>query len=162
MRDFLIFLPITLFFLALKSTLFEGLPLPDLPIIIVFYIAYARPSLAGVVLSFVLGYIDDVFSGAVIGSTSLSLVFVFALVHLLSKKVHFSTAGMMALGATVMALLKFTAAYIILSSFNTHIPFLAYVLPAVLLTGLFAPAVISVFSWLNLSKAPHAPKGGIP
>lgn len=162
MRDFLIFLPITVFFLALRSTLFQGLPLPDLPLIAVFYIAYSRPSLAGVVLSFALGYIDDVFSGAVIGSTSLSLVLVFAFVHLLTKKVHFSTAGMMALGAAVMALLKSTATYIILSSFSSYIPFLAYTLPTVFLTGLFSPAFIALFSRLSIYKAPHTPKGGLP
>jgi hypothetical protein len=55
MRDFLIFLPISLFFLALRSTLFKGFPLPDIPLLIVFYVAYTRPSLEGVVLSFVLG-----------------------------------------------------------------------------------------------------------
>jgi rod shape-determining protein MreD len=162
MRDFLIFLPITLFFLALRSTLFQGLPLPDLPLIIVFYVAYARPSLEGVVLSFVLGYIDDVFNGAVIGSTSFSLVFVFAIVYLISKKVHFSTAGILVLGATVMALLKGTIIYIILSFFNFYIPFFTNVLPAVLLTGLFAPAVIALVSWLSALKAPHTSKGGMP
>lgn len=161
MRDFLIFLPITLLFLALKSTLFQGVPLPDLPLIIVFYVAYSRPSLGGVVLSFVLGYIDDVFSGAVMGSSSLSLVFVFAAVYLATAKVHFSTAGVKALGASVMALVKGTITYLVLSFMNLHIPFLAYVLPTVFLTGLFAPALIALISWLSSVKTPRTQKGGI-
>jgi rod shape-determining protein MreD len=161
MRDFLIFLPITLFFLALRSTIFKDLPLPDLPLLIVFYIAYTRPSLEGVVLSFVLGYIDDVFSAAVIGSTSFSFIFVFAFVYLVSKKVHFSTPGIKALGASVIALLKGTITYIILSFVNFNISFLAYVLPAVLLTGLFSPAIIAFMSWLDTLMAPHTSKGDI-
>ncbi len=162
MRDFLIFLPITFFFFVLRSTLFQGLPLPDLPILIVFYLACARPSLEGVVLSFVLGYLDDVFSSAIIGSTSFSLVFVFATVYLVSRKVHFSTTGMKALGAAVMVLLKGTVTYILLSFFNSNIPFISYVLPAILLTGLFAPAVIALMTWLSAFTAPHTVKGGIP
>jgi rod shape-determining protein MreD len=161
MRDFLIFLPLTLLFLAIRSTLFDGIPLPDLPLLIVFYLAYTRASISGVVLSFVLGFIDDVFNAAVIGSTSFSLVLVFAATYLLGKKFHFSTTTMIITGGGVMALIKVILTYVILGLFNLHVDLLVNTLPQIILTGLFAPAIIAVISRLGLLATPPGLRGPI-
>ncbi|MEE9614268.1 MAG: hypothetical protein V3W31_04850 [Thermodesulfobacteriota bacterium] len=143
MRDFLIFLPLTVVFLSVKSTLFPGLPLPDLPLVIVFHIAYARPSVHGVVLAFMLGYVDDVFSGAIIGSTSFSLLFFFIVVYVLSKKVHFSGAAAGVLGTALGVALKGALSYAIVVSINPDLAFAGHVLPVAVVTGLSAPFIIA-------------------
>src|SRR3989304_4815710 len=73
MREFLVFLPLTIAYFALKSTLFAGFPLPDIPLIIVFYMAYRKAAVAGVLSAFAFGYLDDAFSGGIIGTSSFAL-----------------------------------------------------------------------------------------
>ena len=60
MKEFLIFLPLTILYLALKSALFPNVPAPDIPLIIIFYMASRKASIEGVLLAFVLGYVEDI------------------------------------------------------------------------------------------------------
>ena len=149
MKDFLIFLPTTLLFLALKSTILHSVPLFDLPLLISFYVAYRRPSPEGVVLAFTLGYMEDVMGGALLGVTSFGLVIVYAAAYLLSKKVDFQGAAMKVVGAGAMSLVAGLSAYIILSVKDLQAPVLAYILPEALVTALFAPAIIGLLARLT-------------
>lgn len=144
MKEFLIFLPLTIVYLALKSTLFPNLPLPDLPLIMVFLIASRKASIEGAVLAFVLGYLDDAFSGGIIGTSSFALVFIFVTVHLLSRMVQFTTPSIMAGGAALAALLKGALTYAVLRFSNVDVYFLTHVVLQAVITGIFAPGIIAV------------------
>lgn len=142
MKDFLIFIPITVLYLVLKSTIFISIPIPDLPLIIVLFIAYNRASVEGVVLSFLLGYLEDAFTGGIFGSTSFALMVVFISVYLLSKRVTFSTPFIRALAAGLLTLLKGFLIYIVLRLTHFDAPFLGSILIAAVVTGAFTPAII--------------------
>ncbi|MDP2690383.1 MAG: rod shape-determining protein MreD [Deltaproteobacteria bacterium] len=143
MKEFLLFLPLTAVYLAFKSTLFVDFPVPDLPLIIVFFTAYRRASLEGAVLGFVLGYMDDAFNGGIIGSSSFALVFIFLAVHLLAKKVHFSTPALRAGGVAAATLVKGVLTYAVLRFANADIFFFTHVILYALVTGICAPPVIA-------------------
>lgn len=149
MSDFIIFLPLTFLYLTLKSTLFSSLPVPDLPLLIVFYMAYRKPSIDGVVLAFLLGYIDDAFSGGIIGSTSFSLIVIYGATRLSAGRVQFSTPFIRAGGAGIAAFIKGLVMYAILrlTSLNAH--FTAGVFLEAVITGVFAPAMITIFTRLT-------------
>lgn len=159
MKDFLIFLPVTLIFFAFKSTLLYGAALPDLPLVIVFYVAYKRASLEGLVLAFMLGYMEDVFNGSVLGVSSFSFIIVFVVVVQLTKKVRFHGAATVAGGAGVMSLLSNLCSYAILTTKDLHVPLTGYLIPEAIVTALFAPAIVAVIKKVTDKKTP-GPDGG--
>lgn len=148
MKEFLLFLPLTIVYLALKSTLFPAFPLPDIPLIMVFYLASRKASTEAVVFAFVLGYLDDAFSGGVIGTSSFALIVIFVCVHLLSMLVQFTSAASKAAGAAGAALVKGAATYYVLRFANVDVYFLTHVVLQALVTGFFAPPVMTVLQRL--------------
>jgi len=161
MKEFLLFVPITAIYLAIKSTLFPDFPLPDLPLTIVFFMAYRRPSLEGAFLGFVLGYIDDAFNGGIIGSTSFALVFIFLVIHLFARKVHFSTPALKAGGVAVAMLIKGLLMYLVVGSKGAGASFFAFVLLHALVTGICAPPIIMALSWLTELVSPQKFKDNV-
>lgn len=153
MKEFLLFLPLTVVYLVFKSTVFENIPVPDLSLVIIFYLAYRKASVEGVLLGFTLGYIEDAFTGGIIGSTSFSLVFVFTAAYLLAKKVQFSTPIMRAGGVAAAGLVKGLLMLVILRSVNSQAPFLTHVISQAVVTGVTSPAIIIFLSritaWVN-------------
>jgi rod shape-determining protein MreD len=156
MKESLIFLPITVLYLALKSTLMPGFHLPDLPLIIVFYLAYRKTGMEGALYGFVLGYVDDAFSGAIIGSSSFSLVVVFLIVHIASRRVRFTTPDMKAGGAAALALTKEMLTYSVLRSAGFGIGVLPGIFLDALITGIFAPAIIPALHRISSLINPDA------
>jgi len=156
MREFLVFLPLSVLYLAFKSVLAPGAPLPDLPLIIVFYMAFAMGSFEGALMGFILGYIDDVFNGALIGSSSFALVFVFLCVHLLSRKVHFYTALTRASGALGASIIKGALVFTVLRLTGLNARFFSNVILQSISTGVFAPAVIVGLSRLSALVSPRS------
>ncbi|MDO8427359.1 MAG: rod shape-determining protein MreD [Deltaproteobacteria bacterium] len=155
MKELLLFLPLSIVFLAIKSTLFVSLPLPDLPLIIIFYMGYRRASLEGVLLSFALGYLDDAFNGSIIGSTSFALVTIFLAVFLLSKKVQFSTPALRAGGVGAAAIIKGLLSYSVLRFTNVDVYFFTQVILHAVVTGVFASPIIIGLQKLNSYVSPH-------
>lgn len=149
MKEFLLFLPLTIIYLILKSTLFAAFPLPDIPLIMVFYLASRKASVEGALLAFVLGYLDDAFSGSVIGASSFALVLIFLSTHLMSMLVEFTTPVARAAGAAAAALVKGAAVYYVLRYANVDAYFFTHVMLQALVTGFFAPPVISGLLWLT-------------
>jgi rod shape-determining protein MreD len=142
MKELLIFPPLTLIYLALKSTVFQSVPLPDIPLLFVFYIGFRKASVAGVAAAFALGYMEDALTGGIFGLTSLALVSVFLIVHLMSKRVHFSSPAMRAGGAFALAFAKGLIIYLLMSFIGLKAPFLWRTLLKAAITAAFAPAVI--------------------
>lgn len=159
MRYYLVFIPVVILYMAVKSTLLVNVPLPDVTLLAVFFVAWARPSVQSVVLAFILGYLDDVLSGGVIGTSSFTLVVVFLTMHFLSRKVHFSTPGMRAAGAGGLALIKGLLAYSVLAFAEMNIAALLDILLVAILTGVFAPAVLAVFDRLTSFVTPRTFEG---
>ena len=161
MKDFFIFLAISILYLSFKSTILPSVPAPDIPLIIVFFMAYNNASTRGVVLSFTVGYLDDVLNGSIIGTTSFTLVFIYAVGHLLAKKMHFSNVSSKALGCGIASLLKGTLSYIIWRSVSQEISFFAHVIPTMIITALFAPFIISIFERFPTLSGADTTEGGI-
>lgn len=146
MRAFIIFLLTTIIFLVLKSTLMPTLPLPDLPLIITFYIASRRPSVEGVILCFIIGYFDDALSGGIMGMTSFSLLFVYAATYVLARKVDFSNNLSKAVGGGAASLLKGILTFIVWSNITPGVSFFMHVVPVVIVTAVFTPLIFSLFT----------------
>ncbi|MBI5562687.1 MAG: rod shape-determining protein MreD [Deltaproteobacteria bacterium] len=159
MKEIIIFFPIALLYAALKGTLFASIPLPDVPLLMVFYAAYRRPSVEGVLLAFVLGYMEDVLGGGIIGSASFALIAVFLAAHLLAKKVQFSTRGTRAGGAFAAVLIKGALVYTVIRLSNLTAHILTDVLIQAVVTAVFAPAILTLTARLALRLAPAPWKG---
>jgi rod shape-determining protein MreD len=161
MKDFLIFLAISVLYLSFKSTIMPSVPTPDIPLIIVFFMAYNSGSVKGVILSFIIGYLDDVLNGSIIGTTSFTLVFIYASGHLLSKRMHFSNLSSKVMGLGVASLIKGTLSFIIWRSVNHDVSFFSYVIPTAIITALFAPFIISIFEHYSTLSGTDTSEGGI-
>ena len=114
MRNFFIFLPITVIYLSLRTTLLPHLPLPDITLLAVFYAATRRPSISTAFLAFTLGYVEDVFLGSIMGSASFGLVAAFMAAHVLARWVDFSSSLVRALTSLALSLIKGLSVYFIL------------------------------------------------
>ncbi len=158
MKDFIIFIPITVLYLVLKSTIFISIPIPDLPLIIVLFIAYNRASIEGAVLGFVIGYLEDAFTGGVFGSTSFALMVIFIVVYLLSKRVTFSTPFIRALAAGLLTVLKGLLIYTVLHLTHFDAPLLGSILIAAVVTGAFTPAIILLLTRISGTVDPQTLK----
>lgn len=159
MKDFLIFIPLTVLYLAVKSTFFAQLPLPDVPLIMVFYLGFRRPSVEGAVLAFAAGYLEDAFIGGIYGLTSSTLVFVFLSSYLLSKKVQFTTPQIKAGAVFVLTLIRWVIAYTVLSAIDYDVPFIGRIVLESVVTGVLAPPVITLLERLTALVSPRSLKG---
>lgn len=156
MREFLFFLPITVAYLALKSTLLPETPVPDMALLVVFYLAARRPSVDTAAFAFALGYIEDAFTGGIIGSSAFTLVVIFLAVSLASKLVHFSTPAMRAGGAFAASLINGLLAYAVMRFTDPDAALMGSMAVEAVLTGIFAPAVMTAFVRVSAYMAPRA------
>ncbi len=156
MKDYLIFIPATIAYLAVKSTIFASFPVPDLPLVMIFYLGYTRPSLEGALLCFVLGYIEDALAGGVTGSTSFAMTLVFLSAYFLSKKVQFTSALIKGMAAFFLTLFKGALVYAVLSPSSIGLAFKGSALLQALFTGLAAPYAIHLLSRLKSLAGPRA------
>lgn len=149
MKEILLFLPIAVVYIAVKTTLFPSFPLPDIPLLMVFYLAYTKPSTAVALFAFALGFIDDAFSGGIIGATSFALVAIFIAVYILSRFVQFTTPSLIAGGGLATAVLKGVLTFSVLKFSNLNVHFFTHVLLQGFVTAVFAPLVIAAFKSLT-------------
>ncbi len=156
MKDYLIFLPLTILYLVIKGTLFPTVPLPDVPLVIVLYVAYNKPSVEGALLAFIIGWLEDALTAGVFGSTSAALVVIFLALHLLSKRMQLSTPLTKAAMAGVFSLAKGGIIYAVLSFTDFDVPFLNYTIFQAIITAAFAPAIIVLISRLTRYLNPHS------
>ncbi|MFZ3071926.1 MAG: rod shape-determining protein MreD [Thermodesulfobacteriota bacterium] len=150
MRNFFIFLPITVIYLSLRTTLLPHLPLPDITLLAVFYAVTRRAAISGAFLAFTLGYVEDVFLGSIIGSASFGLVAAFMAAHLLERWVDFSSSLVRALTSLALSLIKGLSVYLILRSNG----FEAGILPVFAIAA--TTAVVTGFAFSLFMKAEKA------
>lgn len=155
MKEISAFLPIAIVYLALKSTIFSNIPLPDVTLLIVFHTAHRKAATAGVLFAFALGYIEDAFTGAVLGSSSFSFLVVFLAVHLVSKKVQFTTTPVRVIGGFASSLIKGLIIYSILRSAGLKVNFPADAFFVAITTGITAPWILTAYGKLTAYLNPH-------
>ncbi|MBI5970045.1 MAG: rod shape-determining protein MreD [Deltaproteobacteria bacterium] len=155
MKELLAFLPITIAYLAFRSTVSANVPAPDVVLLIVFFMAVRGASLEGLLAAFVLGYIEDAFTGGVLGSSSFALIIVHITVHLASKKAHFSTPGIRAGGALFFSLLKSLLIFAAIRSSGVRAELFWGIAATAITTGVFAPAAMNLLARLSFFLNPH-------
>lgn len=161
MKESLIFLVISIIYLTFKSTIMPTVPIPDIPLIIVFFMAYNNASIKGVILSFIIGYLDDALNGSIMGTTSFTLVFIYAATYVLSQRMHFANISTKVIGCALAALIKGLLSFIIWRSVNQEVSFFTQVLPTIFITALFAPFIISLFEKYPTLRGIDKAEGGI-
>ncbi len=110
-------------------------------------------------MGFVLGYLDDAFNGGIIGTSSFALVLIFLAMHILAKKVQFTTPAFRAGGVAVVALIKGALTYSVLRYANVGVYFFTHVILMSLVTGILAPGIITLFQRLFSLFGPESFKG---
>ena len=135
------------------------IPIPDvvLVVVIIFGFQYTFPLGGG--LSFVLGLVQDILSGGVIGLNALSKTVVFSLTRVLAKRFYAhhwaSKVAMVFLGGLVDGLL---VTVILLIGGMIHIPAVALahrLLLHILCTGILSPLVL-----ITVPTTPDSAQGG--
>jgi rod shape-determining protein MreD len=149
MKESILFLPIVAMYLAVQSALFPNLPLPDVPLVMVVYMAVKRPSIEGALLGFAIGYMDDSFNGGIIGSSSFSLVLVFVATMLISKRVQLSTTLSKALAGGGLTVVKAVATYAVMKASGLEYAGVARTAGEVFLTGIFTPLIFTTLAWIS-------------
>lgn len=160
-KEISLFIPLALVYMAFKSTLFTNVPLPDLPLLMVFYLAFRSSSVEGVIFAFVLGYMEDVLGGGIIGSTSFALIIVFMAVHLTGKRLHFTTVSTMAGGAALAVLVKGALIYLVVGLVGFKAALFTDVILQAVVTGVCAHSIIRLMYKLSSRIARSSFKGDV-
>lgn len=153
MKRFVIYFALALLFLVIESTLLRillpSLLIPDIILIMVFYIGFNNRSASGALTAFTLGYLADVFSAGVIGTSSFTLVFVFILASLSAKVISLDNALIEIGGTIFMSILKGILTYIVLGFLNHEIPFYI-IFPTAVSTGIASPVIFNLLKRIEL------------
>lgn len=147
MKKTLIYFILAVLFLIIESTLAQTilppLLIPDVILIMVFYLGFHRVSIEGALITFILGYLADAFAGGIIGLSSFTLLLIFILTSRLSKIVALNSLLIKIGGAAFMSILKGAATYIFLRFLNQEIPFYI-IFPIAVSTAIVSPVVINI------------------
>jgi rod shape-determining protein MreD len=131
---------------SLTGFLPPGLPVPEVVLIVVILFSFQYPFALGGGLSFVLGLVQDVLSGGIIGLNALSKTAIFSLSRWIARRLDLTTVGfkiaMVFFGGMIDGLLVTT---ILLIAGMIHIPasmIVRQLLLQILCTGLLSPLVL--------------------
>ncbi len=157
MRIFFLSLIVGFIYLIINTALLSFfLPvfiIPDLLVILVFYLAVSRPSWKGALASFILGYFADVFSGGTIGVSSFSLTFVFFIIYSMSKKIDFNIPFVRMLWVCIAVILNAFLTYAILRIIGPQreilYSFLKLILPNAFISGIVSPFIFNMMDSLK-------------
>ncbi len=142
MKDYIIILPLAILFLLIKSTILPWMPLPDVLLIITFHLAITRPTAIGVILTFVMGYLSDAFTGGVMGVTSFSLIIVYVFTYLFSHKLQIKSRNAQTIMLGLFSLVKGLVVYYLMLDIVNLAVLYKVIIPTALMTGLLAPIII--------------------
>ncbi len=131
-----------------------AIPSPDLSLVIVVYIALVKPSVKGLITSFAIGYLNDVFSGGVIGITSFSLVIVFIASHFLSRWINLHDTLTKSIVIAILTLAKGVIVYLLLWFINNDISSITLVIPIAVVTGLLAVPITNLLNKMDRIMVP--------
>jgi rod shape-determining protein MreD len=147
MKNFIVYLVLALIFLVIENTLLvlflPSLLIPDFILIMVFYLGFSNRSISGMLSAFSLGYLTDVFSAGVIGSSSFTLVVVFVITSMLARLLNLNSMLIKIGGTIFMSILKGILTYIIFRFLNHDIPFYI-IFPTAITTGIISPFIFTL------------------
>jgi len=127
-----------------------GRATPDLLLIICVYLGLHQHSVAGALGAFVLGYLQDTFSGSTIGLNAFGMCLVFTVVYLTSRRLWVDNAiskivvVFMASVLKTMAILALVAVFMSVDGLWQTI--LGYLVIEALLAAVLSPAVFALLA----------------
>ncbi len=164
MRDFLIFLAVGWAFLVFRSTLFRFFPEELLRVepvtVIVIYLGFTRTLLRGSLISFLLGYMTDLFSGGFAGLYTLVLTTIFFLTRMIRNR--FYTKELLFRMGTVFLLsflggiVMFLVLMIDQPVFELYPKFFSYLVSVALFNAIFSPLILMLFKKIDIAEKKFA------
>lgn len=154
MRATALFATIAVVALLLQTTVLPlaavGRATPDLLLIICVYLGLHQHSVAGAVGAFFLGYLQDTFSGSVVGLNAFGMCLVFTVVYLTSRRLWVDNAISKIVVVFLASLVK-TMAILTLVAFFMSVEglwqtILGYLLIEAGLAAVLSPAVFAVLA----------------
>jgi rod shape-determining protein MreD len=159
MKDFILFNVISIIYWSFKSTIMPSVPVPDISMLIVFFMAVRGVSVQGLIIAFTLGYIDDTFSGAVLGSSSFALIITYITIYLFCQRISLSTTTGKLMGGFFTVLIKGVFTLLALTLTDIEINYFGTYIPVAITTALFAPAILYLIKYLQGIHMPLSNKG---
>jgi rod shape-determining protein MreD len=155
MRTAVLLTTIVIAALLLQTTLLPftsvGRATPDLLLIICVYLGLHQHTVAGAVGAFVLGYLQDAFSGSVIGLNAFGMSLVFAVVYLTSRRLWVDNAISKIVVVFLASVLKTGAILaliaIFLSAGSLWHTVVQYLLIEAALAAVLSPAVFALLAF---------------
>lgn len=140
--------------LLLQTTLLPltalGRATPDLLLIICVYLGLHHHSVTGAVGAFLLGYMQDTFSGSVVGLNAFAMCLVFTLVYLTSRRLWVDNAISKIVLVFLASVLKTTAVLALIALFmsaaNLWQSVANYLVLEAVLAGILSPAMFAVLA----------------
>ena len=159
MRGGVLFVVIAVAALLLQTAVLPlfaiGRATPDLLLIICVYLGLHQHSVAGAVGAFVLGYLQDTFSGSVVGLNAFAMCLVFTMVYLTSRRLWVDNAVSKVVVVFLSALLKtvaiFALAAVFMSVNGVWQTMLGYLFIEAVLAAVLSPAVFAVLAQTQMT-----------
>jgi rod shape-determining protein MreD len=131
-----------------------GRATPDLLLIMCVYLGLHQHSVGGAVGAFLLGYLQDAFSGSVIGLNSFGMCLVFTVVYLTSRRLWVDNTISKFVVVFLAAVLK-TVALLVLAALFMSVErwqhaVVGYLLIEAVLAAMLSPAVFAVLAQTQL------------
>ena len=127
---------------------------PDLLLIICVYLALRRHSVGGALGAFGLGYLQDAFSGSVIGLNAFGTTLVFAVIYLTSRRLWVENTVSRVVAVFLASVVKTSAILVLVASFMSveglGSAIARYVITDAVLAAALSPAVFAVLSRTQL------------
>jgi rod shape-determining protein MreD len=127
-----------------------GRAAPDLLLIMCVYLGLHQHSVTGALAAFVVGYLEDTFSGSVAGLNAFAMCVVFAIVYITSRRLWVDNAiskiVLVFLATIVKAALTFVLVVIFMSPEHSGRPMISASLLQATLTALISPFVFAVLA----------------
>ena len=154
MRGALAFAVLAMIALLLQTTVLPRAPIgraaPDLLLIMCVYLGLHQHSVSGAAGAFVLGYLEDAFSGSVAGLNAFAMCVVFAIVYITSRRLWVDNAiskiVLVFLATIVKAALTLALVAIFMSPERWRAPLLSGALLQATFTAIISPFVFAILT----------------
>jgi rod shape-determining protein MreD len=145
--------------LVLQSTalhvLTGGAAVPDIPLVLCVYLGLHQHSIGGALGAFVLGYVQDSFSGTVIGLNAFGMCLVFLLVYLTSRRLWVDNLVSKVVVVFLATVVKTAAVTVLIFVFVSPVSVSARALSSLLLQAVLTAAIgPPVFSLIAGAQKP--------
>src|SRR5437016_12112701 len=154
MRAGIVFALCAVVALLLQTTVLQWAPIgratPDLLLIMCVYLGLHQHTVGGAVGAFFLGYLQDTFSGSVLGLNAFGMCLVFTIVYLTSRRLWVDNAISKVVVVFLASVLKTVAILALVALFMSadavRQAILGYLLIEAVLAAMLSPAVFAVLA----------------